>query len=201
MISMDYKRKLIKEMPHFGTQPSISKPDAKYYSVVDGIKYRNSAVLVPLIEGGDGVEIILTIRSNDLPSHAGQISFPGGKVEIEDKSPVDTAYREAYEEIGLSKDHIEKLGYLEVATTGTNFMILPVVAQIALNFSPQINRSEVQDIINLPLEFIENKKNLRFIEKEFNGIRKSFYLYEYKEYSIWGATARILKSLSERLFQ
>ena len=80
-------------------------------------------------------------------------------------------------------------------------MILPVVAQIALNFSPQINRSEVQDIINLPLEFIENKKNLRFIDKEFNGIRKSFYLYEYKEYSIWGATARILKSLSERLFQ
>lgn len=201
MISVDYSRKLIKEMPHFGTQPSISEPDAKYYSVVDGIKYRNSAVLVPLIEGGDGVEIILTIRSNDLPSHAGQISFPGGKVEIEDKSPVDTAYREAYEEIGLSKDHIEKLGYLEVATTGTNFMILPVVAQIALNFSPQINRNEVQDIINLPLEFIENKKNLRFTDKEFNGIRKSFYLYEYKEYSIWGATARILKSLSERLFQ
>ena len=201
MISVDYSRKLIKEMPHFGTQPSIIEPDAKYYSVVDGIKYRNSAVLVPLIEGGGGVEIILTIRSNDLPSHAGQISFPGGKVEIEDKSPVDTAYREAYEEIGLSKDHIEKLGYLEVATTGTNFMILPVVAQIALNFSPQINRNEVQDIINLPLEFIENKKNLRFIDKEFNGIRKSFYLYEYKEYSIWGATARILKSLSERLFQ
>ena len=201
MISMDYSRKLIKAMPRFGTQPSISEPDAKYHSVVDGIKYRNSAVLVPLIEGGDGVEIILTIRSNDLPSHAGQISFPGGKVEIEDKSPVDTAYREAYEEIGLSKDHIEKLGYLEVATTGTNFMILPVVAQIALNFSPQINRNEVQDIINLPLEFIENKKNLRFTDKEFNGIRKSFYLYEYKEYSIWGATARILKSLSERLFQ
>ena len=201
MISMDYSRKLIKDMPHFGTQPSIGEPDAKYYSVVDGIKYRNSAVLVPLIEGGDGVEIILTIRSNDLPSHAGQISFPGGKVEIEDKSPVDTAYREAYEEIGLSNDHIQKLGYLDLATTGTNFMILPVVAQIALNFSPQINRSEVQDIINLPLEFIENKKNLRFTDKEFNGIRKSFYLYEYKEYSIWGATARILKSLSERLFQ
>ena len=80
-------------------------------------------------------------------------------------------------------------------------MILPVVGLIDIDFLPKINRNEVEDIIYLPLEFIEHKNNLKYVDKEFNGTRKSFYLYQYKEYSIWGATARILKTLSERFFQ
>ncbi|MEC7088248.1 MAG: CoA pyrophosphatase [Pseudomonadota bacterium] len=188
-------------MPTFTPQTSVKDDSTKYYSVIDGVKYRNSAVLVPLVEKSNGTEIILTIRSNDLPSHAGQISFPGGKVDAEDKNPVDTAYREAFEEIGLSEKHIKRLGYLDITTTGTNYMILPVVGLIDIDFLPKINRNEVEDIIYLPLEFIEHKNNLKYVDKEFNGIRKSFYLYQYKEYSIWGATARILKTLSERFFQ
>ena len=198
---MDYTQKLIKNMPLFSTQSSIKEAEAKYYSVIDGIKYRNSAVLVPLIQSRNGMEIILTVRSNDLPSHAGQISFPGGKVDTKDKSPVDTAYREAFEEIGLLKEQVKKQGYLDLTTTGTNYMILPVVGLVNIDFVPQINRNEVEHLIYLPMEFIENKNNLEFVDKKFNGIRKSFYLYQYKEYSIWGATARILKSLSERFFQ
>tara|TARA_Y100000768_G_scaffold362990_1_gene322238 strand:+ start:2087 stop:2674 length:588 start_codon:yes stop_codon:yes gene_type:complete len=195
---MNYSQKLIKDMPTFTPQTDDS---TKYYSVIDGVKYRNSAVLVPLVEKSNGTEIILTIRSNDLPSHAGQISFPGGKVDAEDKNPVDTAYREAFEEIGLSEKHIKRIGYLDITTTGTNYMILPVVGLIDIDFLPKINRNEVEDIIYLPLEFIEQKNNLKYVDKEFNGTRKSFYLYQYKEYSIWGATARILKTLSERFFQ
>ena len=195
---MNYSQKLIKDMPTFTPQTDDS---TKYYSVIDGVKYRNSAVLVPLVEKSNGTEIILTIRSNDLPSHAGQISFPGGKVDAEDKNPVDTAYREAFEEIGLSEKHIKRLGDLDITTTGTNYMILPVVGLIDIDFLPKINRNEVEDIIYLPLEFIEQKNNLKYVDKEFNGTRKSFYLYQYKEYSIWGATARILKTLSERFFQ
>lgn len=198
---MKYSQKLIKDMPAFTPQTSIKDYNTKYYSVINGVKYRNSAVLVPLVEKSNGTEIILTIRSNDLPSHAGQISFPGGKVDVEDKNPVDTAYREAFEEIGLSEKHIKRLGYLDITTTGTNYMILPVVGLIELDFLPKINRNEVEDIIYLPLEFIEHKNNLKYVDKEFNGTRKSFYLYQYKEYSIWGATARILKTLSERFFQ
>ena len=198
---MKYSQKLIKDMPAFTPQTSIKDYNTKYYSVINGVKYRNSAVLVPLVEKSNGTEIILTIRSNDLPSHAGQISFPGGKVDAEDKNPVDTAYREAFEEIGLSEKHIKRLGYLDITTTGTNYMILPVVGLIELDFLPKINRNEVEDIIYLPLEFIEHKNNLKYVDKEFNGTRKSFYLYQYKEYSIWGATARILKTLSERFFQ
>ena len=195
---MNYSQKLIKDMPTFTPQTDDS---TKYYSVIDGVKYRNSAVLVPLVEKSNGTEIILTIRSNNLPSHAGQISFPGGKVDAEDKNPVDTAYREAFEEIGLSEKQIERLGYLDITTTGTNYMILPVVGLIDIDFLPKINRNEVEDIIYLPLEFIEQKNNLKYVDKEFNGTRKSFYLYQYKEYSIWGATARILKTLSERFFE
>ena len=90
---MKYSQKLIKDMPTFTPQTSLKDDSTKYYSVIDGVKYRNSAVLVPLVEKSNGTEIILTIRSNDLPSHAGQISFPGGKVDAEDKNPVDTAYR------------------------------------------------------------------------------------------------------------
>ena len=198
---MKYSQKLIKDMPAFTPQTSIKDYNTKYYSVINGVKYRNSAVLVPLVEKSNGTEIILTIRSNDLPSHAGQISFPGGKVDAEDKNPVDTAYREAFEEIGLSEKHIKRLGYLDITTTGTNYMILPVVGLIDIDFLPKINRNEVEDIIYLPLEFIEHKNNLKYVDKEFNGTRKSFYLYQYKEYSIWGATARILKTLSERFFQ
>ena len=89
--------------------------------------------MVPLVEKSNGTEIILTIRSNDLPSHAGQISFPGGKVDAKDKNPVDTAYREAFEEIGLSEKHIKRLGYLDITTTGTNYMILPVVGLIDID--------------------------------------------------------------------
>ena len=198
---MEYSQKLIKDMPPFIPQTSVKDDSTKYYSVIDGVKYRNSAVLVPLVEKSNGTKIILTIRSNDLPSHAGQISFPGGKVDAEDKNPVDTAYREAFEEIGLSEKHIKRLGYLDITTTGTNYMILPVVGLINVDFLPKINRNEVKDIIYLPLEFIEHKNNLKYVDKEFNGTRKSFYLYQYKEYSIWGATARILKTLSERFFQ
>ena len=198
---MKYSQKLIKDMPAFTPQTSVKDDNTKYYSVIDGVKYRNSAVLVPLIEKSNGTEIILTIRSNDLPSHAGQISFPGGKVDAKDKNPVDTAYREAFEEIGLSEKHIKRLGYVDITTTGTNYMILPVVGLIDIDFLPKINKNEVEDIIYLPLELIEHKNNLKFVDKEFNGTRKSFYLYQYKEYSIWGATARILKTLSERFFQ
>ncbi len=198
---MEYSQKLIKDMPPFIPQTSVKDDGTKYYSVIDGVKYRNSAVLVPLVEKSNGTKIILTIRSNDLPSHAGQISFPGGKVDAEDKNPVDTAYREAFEEIGLSEKHIKRLGYLDITTTGTNYMILPVVGLINVDFLPKINRNEVEDIIYLPLEFIKHKNNLKYVDKEFNGTRKSFYLYQYKEYSIWGATARILKTLSERFFQ
>jgi 8-oxo-dGTP pyrophosphatase MutT (NUDIX family) len=198
---MNYTEKLIKDIPTYKSKIFTDKNDDKLYSIINGKKYRNSAVLIPLISNNQDIQIILTQRSNNLPSHAGQISFPGGKVDLKDESPVDTAYREANEEIGLSREKIEHLGYLDITTTGTNFMILPVVASISSNFVPKLNNDEVESLVYLPLNFIADTNNLKLMNKEINGEDRTFFVYEYDNYFIWGATARLLKALSERLFQ
>lgn len=198
---MNYTEKLIKDIPTYKSKIFTDRNDDKLYSIINGKKYRNSAVLIPLISNNQDIQIILTQRSNNLPSHAGQISFPGGKVDLKDESPVDTAYREANEEIGLSREKIEHLGYLDVTTTGTNFMILPVVASISSNFVPKLNNDEVESLVYLPLNFIADTNNLKLMNKEINGEDRTFFVYEYDNYFIWGATARLLKALSERLFQ
>ncbi len=198
---MNYSEKLIKEIPTYKSNIFTDKIDDKLYSIINGKKYRNSAVLIPLLRIGQDIQIILTQRSNNLPSHAGQISFPGGKVDTKDQSPVETAYREANEEIGLSREEIEHLGYLDITTTGTNFMILPVVASISNNFVPKLNNDEVESLIHLPLNYIADVNNLKTMNKVINGEDRTFFVYEYDNYFIWGATARLLKALSERLFQ
>ncbi len=198
---MNYTEKLIKDIPAYKSKIFADGNDDKLYSIINGKKYRNSAVLIPLMKKGQDIQIILTQRSNNLPSHAGQISFPGGKVDAKDESPVDTAYREANEEIGLSREEIEHLGYLDITTTGTNFMILPVVASISNNFVPKLNNDEVESLVYLPLNYIANSNNLKLMNKEINGEDRTFFVYEYENYFIWGATARLLKALSERLFQ
>lgn len=198
---MNYTEKLIKDIPTYKSKIFTNRNDDKLYSIINGKKYRNSAVLIPLISNNQEIQIILTQRSNNLPSHAGQISFPGGKVDLKDESPVDTAYREASEEIGLSREKIEHLGYLDITTTGTDFMILPVVASISSNFVPKLNNDEVESLVYLPLNFIADTNNLQLMNKEINGDNRTFFVYEYDNYFIWGATARLLKALSERLFQ
>lgn len=198
---MNYTEKLIKDIPTYKSKIFTDRNDDKLYSIINGKKYRNSAVLIPLIRNNQEIQIILTQRSNNLPSHAGQISFPGGKVDLKDESPVDTAYREASEEIGLSREKIEHLGYLDITTTGTDFMILPVVASISSNFVPKLNNDEVESLVYLPLNFIADTNNLQLMNKEINGDNRTFFVYEYDNYFIWGATARLLKALSERLFQ
>jgi 8-oxo-dGTP pyrophosphatase MutT (NUDIX family) len=198
---MNYSEKLIKEIPTYKSNIFTDRSDDKLYSIINGKKYRNSAVLIPLLRIGQDIQIILTQRSNNLSSHAGQISFPGGKVDTKDQSPVETAYREANEEIGLSREEIEHLGYLDITTTGTNFMILPVVASISNNFVPKLNNDEVESLIHLPLNYIADVNNLKTMNKVINGEDRTFFVYEYDNYFIWGATARLLKALSERLFQ
>jgi 8-oxo-dGTP pyrophosphatase MutT (NUDIX family) len=172
---MNYSEKLIKEIPTYKSNIFTDKSDDKLYSIINGKKYRNSAVLIPLLRIGQDIQIILTQRSNNLPSHAGQISFPGGKVDTKDQSPVETAYREASEEIGLSRDEIEHLGYLDITTTGTNFMILPVVASISNNFVPKLNNDEVESLIHLPLNYIADVNNLKTMNKVINGEDRTFF--------------------------
>jgi 8-oxo-dGTP pyrophosphatase MutT (NUDIX family) len=193
--------KFLQEIPAFDNSNRSNAISEKLYSTIDNKKYRHSSVLIPLISLNDSIHIILTLRSSNLPTHAGQISFPGGKVDPSDINPIRTAYREADEEIGLNENLISLQGYLDICKTGTNYMILPVVALISSSYQPKLNRAEVEKLIYLPLDFIADKKNLQYRERQINGDKKFFFVYQYKDYFIWGATAHMLKLLSERLFE
>jgi len=193
--------KFLQEIPAFDNSNRSNAISKKLYSIIDNKKYRHSSVLIPLISLNDSIHIILTLRSNNLPTHAGQISFPGGKVDPADVSPIRTAYREADEEIGLNENLISLQGYLDICKTGTHYMILPVVALISSSYQPKLNKGEVDELIYLPLDFIADKKNLQHREREINGVKRFFFVYQYKDHFIWGATANMLKLLSERLFE
>src|SRR6185437_5357627 len=139
-------------------------------------------------------------RSPFLTDHAGQIAFPGGKIEAADLSPRDTALREAEEEIGLDRGFVDPIGYLGVYGTSFGFRILPTVARVTPGFALRINRSEVDDAFEVPLSFLMNPANHQIHSKEFRGIERSYYAMPFAERYIWGATAGILRVLYERIF-
>jgi 8-oxo-dGTP pyrophosphatase MutT (NUDIX family) len=160
---------------------------------------RPAAVLVPLVDHPQPT-VLLTQRSAHLNDHAGQISFPGGKIDATDASPLDTALREAEEEIGLSREFIDPIGYLDLYGTSFGFRILPAVARIKPGFKLRINHSEVDDVFEVPLAFLMNPVNHQTHSKEFRGIERSYYAMPYEERYIWGATAGILRVLYERIY-
>ena len=164
-----------------------------------------AAVLVPIISHQEGYKILLTHRSKKLDDHAGQISFPGGRIDNSDKSPKDTALREAYEETGLNESSVEILGHLDAYATATGFRILPIVGIIKEDFHTKINRIEVESIFYLPMEFLmnpENHKKERGTYKRQSTSYKIEYEYNvipYENHHIWGATAAMLINLYETL--
>ena len=159
-----------------------------------------AAVLVPMIARDDEVTVLLTQRTAHLRSHAGQISFPGGKIDATDASPIHAALREAHEEIGLAAKHIEPVGFLNPYLTGTGFRILPVVGLVTPPFDLEVNPGEVDDAFEVPLSFLMNPDNHKRDSREWNGKMRHFYAMPYEGRYIWGATAGILRNLYERLY-
>lgn len=160
-----------------------------------------AAVLVGLVERDVGPQVLLTRRTAMLRHHAGQISFPGGRIETGDIDPVAAALREAAEEIGLHAAHVETIGYLEPFATITGFHVFPVVAHIAQEFCPQPDPSEVDEVFEVPLAFLMEPDNARRIEVDYRGSTRSLLEFRYRHYRIWGATAAMLVNLRERLEQ
>lgn len=155
-----------------------------------------AAVLVPLYERQGRVEVLLTRRTRSLPSHAGQISFPGGKRDPEDRNLVETALREAHEEVGLAPSDVSPVGRLDDCPTFvTNFVITPVVGVIPPDYPFQPNASEIDTLIQLPLEAFLEPGVLRETESEFNGLKYTLHFYDVGGHTVWGATARILNQL------
>lgn len=161
---------------------------------------RPAAVLIPVVDHKEPT-VLLTLRSLHLADHAGQIAFPGGKIEATDASPLDTALREAEEEIGLGHAFVDPIGYLGIYGTSFGFRILPTVARVQPGFKLKINRSEVDDAFEVPLEFLMNPANHQLHSREFRGVERTYYAMPYAERYIWGATAGILRVLYERIYQ
>ena len=160
---------------------------------------RPAAVLIPVVDHPQPT-VLLTQRSVHLAEHAGQISFPGGKIDATDASPRDAALREAEEEIGLDRSFVDPIGYLDLYGTGFGFRILPTLARVRPGFKLVVNHSEVDDAFEVPLAFLMNPENHQVHSKEFRGMERSYYAMPFAERYIWGATAGILRVLYERIY-
>lgn len=160
---------------------------------------RPAAVLVPVLLR-DPLVMLLTVRTSHLPAHAGQIAFPGGKIDAEDTDAVAAALREAEEEVGLPPAHIEPLGCLDPYRTGTGFCITPVVALVRPGFELRLNQHEVADVFEVPLSFLMNPGNVAIEKRQIAGRERSFYAIPFGERYIWGATAGILNNMRQKLF-
>jgi 8-oxo-dGTP pyrophosphatase MutT (NUDIX family) len=160
---------------------------------------RPAAVLVPVVLR-PALTVLLTRRSHDMPSHPGQISFPGGKVEAGDVSALACALRESNEEIGLPPANVEPLGYLDSYRTGTGFQIVPVVALVRPGFPLSLDTREVAEVFEVPLRFLMDAANHRKDSREWRGRVRFSYAMPYEERYIWGATAGMLKNMQQRLF-
>lgn len=160
---------------------------------------RPCGVMVPLIESDNGFRLILTKRSSALKHHPGQISFPGGKVDEGDDGPVGAALREAHEEIGLAPENVEIIGSLPAHETVTSFTITPVLTRVKTRFDPRLEPGEVAEVFSVPLDFVTDVSRFQIQSRHWRGVQRHFYTVPYGPYYIWGATARILRGLAERL--
>jgi 8-oxo-dGTP pyrophosphatase MutT (NUDIX family) len=161
---------------------------------------RPAAVLVPIVDHPEPT-VLLTQRAQHLPDHAGQVSFPGGKIDKSDASPCDSALREAEEEIGLERSFVTPIGYLDLYMTTLGYRIVPVVARIAPGFALTLNMSEVDAVFEVPLAFLMDQNNVERHSRDWQGMRRHYYAITFGERYIWGVTAGILRNLHDRIYR
>lgn len=162
---------------------------------------RPAAVLVAVWDRPDGAHVVLTKRASHLQHHPGQIAFPGGKIDPADAGPEAAALREAREEIGLDPALVEVLGHLPAHETVTGFTVTPILGHIRADFTAVPEAGEVEEVFSVPLSHLMNLANFRIEKRRWRGEWRRYYTVPYGPYYIWGATARILHSLADRLAQ
>jgi 8-oxo-dGTP pyrophosphatase MutT (NUDIX family) len=173
----------------FANEPEIAPGSAK-----------PAAVLVPVVLRPTEISLLFTQRATGLRSHAGQISFPGGRIDESDGSAVEAALREAEEEIGLDRRLVEPLGFLDAYLSSTGYLVTPVVASVSPDFSLALNPVEVAETFEVPLGFLVDAVNHHIHSREFRGRMRRYYAMPFGERYIWGVTAGIIRNLYERLY-
>ena len=158
-----------------------------------------AAVLVPIVVAAPEPTLLLTLRTAHLREHAGQVSFPGGRIEPADASPEAAALREAGEQVGLEDERVRLLGRLDTYVTGTGFEVTPVVGLVTPPFALSPDPFEVAEIFEVPLSHFLTPGNRQLMSREFKGRQRQFYAYPYNDYFICGATAGMLNNLAEIL--
>ena len=189
--------------------PPVWQPEVREEPPYAQRQPMQASVLVPIVLRPEPT-VLLTQRTTHLSTHSGQIAFPGGKADEEDADAAATALREAFEEVGLASGYVEILGQLPLYTTGTSFLITPVVALVRPGFTLTPNSDEVSDAFEVPLHFLMNPANHRRHVVEAEGVRREWFSMPYREASsaisnpatevaqerfIWGATAGMLRNL------
>ena len=179
-------------------QPPVWTPELKGEPRFSDRVPVHASVLVPLVMRDRGLTVLLTERTTHLSSHSGQIAFPGGKADLDDANEADTALREAEEEIGLGRHDVEVLGNLATYTTGSGFIVTPVVALVRADYAMALNPHEVADAFEVPLDFLMTPANHRRHVMEWAGSTREWFSMPYTddkvERFIWGATAGMLRN-------
>lgn len=165
---------------------------------VDGSRV-GAAVLVGLVPRPDGPQVLLTLRTDHLSRHAGQISFPGGRIDPDDADALAAALRETAEEIAVPPSMLTPLGYLDPYDTITGYRIWPVVAELDPGYRAQPDPAEVAEVFEVPLGFLFAPENCERISGDYRGRMRHYWQFRYGRHLIWGATAAMLLNLRQRL--
>ena len=186
--------------PPLGWNRSDDDMNDRARMIPEGVVTKPAAVLVPIILRSEGPTVLLTQRHADLSKHAGQIAFPGGRLDA-GETALQAALRETFEETGLASEFVQPVGYLDGYLTITQYIVTPVVALVREGFSLQAAPQEVDDIFEVPLSFLMNVQNRQTQSREWKGMTRHFYVFPHGDRYIWGATAGMIKNLHDRLYE
>ena len=198
---------MVSDTGAFGEPPTPRSWRARIQSRLDAVPselslrktLKPAAILLPIIEREEP-SILLTKRSQEMPTHAGQISFPGGRVHAGDGSLIETALRELHEETGIEREFVDIAGFLDpYETVNSGFMILPVVGFVREGFRLAVNPREVAEVFEVPLDYLCDPNNRSRMSVERQGVLREFHTIPFGEHTIWGATAEMILNLSGRL--
>lgn len=171
----------------------------RHWPVPEGVAYRKAAVLVGLVDRGEDFGVVLTLRPDTMSSHAGQVAFPGGRLE-HGETALQAALREAEEEVGVCPGSVMILGQGDTYLTGSGFAISPFVGILPPDFVARPHEREVAEVFETPLGFLMNAANHEVHERNFRGALRTYYAMPHNGRYIWGATAGMIKSLYDRLY-